>query len=727
MKFTLAFALHNHQPVGNFSAVFEEAHKKCYLPFLELIKKYPDLHFSLHQSGILWDWQKEHHPEFFSLVGGMVDRGQVELLTGAFYEPILPAVPDPDKVGQLNMLTDYLKSHFEVQARGMWLAERVWEPHLPKTIHECGIHYLPLDDTHFKYAGLDDDHLFGTYVTEEAGKPVILLPILKKLRYLIPFGTPEKVIDFLSQAAANHPGGLAVYADDGEKFGSWPNTYTHCFMDGWLDRFFTLLMENADWLEVVSLGEAVERSKPLGRVYLPTAAYSEMLHWALPPDGFVRYEEFVNKLKELDLYDTYGRFVRGGHWRGFLAKYPEANLMHKKMLSVSRLFHEIEKLPNIDPGQLARARDLLYAGQCNCPYWHGVFGGLYLAHLRWAIYRKLIKGEKILRTISGREVFADFEDRDCDGYGDIILGGTDLSMTLCPGRGGQITELVVIPGHANIVDCLTRRREGYHQKLLNLPAESGDSATKSIHDTVVTKEKGLEKLLVDDWYLRRPLADHFLASDTTLNAFRFGKYHELGDFILEPFESSFVENAGTYQVTLARRGHVWRGNFHCPLRLEKTITFPKQGHRIGIEYRLVQHEVEIMPVTFGVEFDFNLLAPDAEDRYALIDGARPEKCNLGAAAEAFPASKIAFLDEYQQLAIQIEADRPGKIWRMPIHTVSLSESGFEKVYQGSCILFVFEKALASGDEFAITFDFFAGPLAKIPAASNPGKVAANKL
>ena len=84
MKFTLALALHNHQPVGNFSAVFEEAHTKCYLPFLELIKDYPQIKFSLHQSGILWDWQKQHHPEFFELVGNMVDSGQVELLSGGF-------------------------------------------------------------------------------------------------------------------------------------------------------------------------------------------------------------------------------------------------------------------------------------------------------------------------------------------------------------------------------------------------------------------------------------------------------------------------------------------------------------------------------------------------------------------------------------------------------------------------------------------------------------------
>jgi hypothetical protein len=726
MKFRLAFAIHNHQPVGNFSAVFEEAHTKCYLPFLELARKHPAVRFSLHQSGILWDWQKEHHQEFFSLVGQMVDAGQVELLSGAYYEPILPAIPDRDKAGQLNMLTTYLKKHFEVRAHGMWLAERVWEPHLPRVLNECGLHYLPLDDTHFKYAGLNDEQLYGTYLTEEAGKTVTLLPILQKLRYLIPFGTPEKVIEFLSQAAVQHPGAMAVYADDGEKFGSWPNTYKHCYIDGWLDRFFTLLEQNADWLEVIPLGDAVAQTKPLGRVYLPTASYSEMLHWALPADGFVAFEEFEHKLKAMNLYDTYSRFVRGGHWRGFLAKYPESNLMHKKMLAVSDLFDQTSRIPRVDRQELDKARDALYAGQCNCPYWHGVFGGLYLPHLRWAIYHKLIRAETILRRLTNQTVYATFEDRDCDGYGDIILGGTDLSIAISPGRGGQIYELDCLSNDSNAVDCLTRRREGYHRKLLDLKSGTAPGSTQSIHDLVLAKEEGLERLLVEDWYLRRPLADHFLVNGANIDDFMAGKYHELGDFILEPFDTAFVENDANYQVTMTRRGHVWHGSFHCPLRLEKVITFPKRGNIIDIRYRLIQHDIAAMPVTFAVEFDFNLLAPDAEDRYAVIDGVRPNNARLGVVAEAAPVSKIAYLDECQNVGLQLEADRAAKTWRMPIHTVSLSEGGFEKVFQGNCTLFLFEQTLAAGEEFSVGFRLYAGSLEKLAASGNPGRMTVGK-
>ncbi|MEE9443741.1 MAG: alpha-amylase/4-alpha-glucanotransferase domain-containing protein [candidate division Zixibacteria bacterium] len=716
MKFKLAFALHNHQPVGNFSAVFEEAHTKCYDAFISELKKYPELKISLHQSGILWDWQKQHHPEFFSDIGEMVDRGQVELLSGAFYEPILTVIPDRDKIGQLNSLNSFLKSHFEVQPRGMWLAERVWEPHLPRVINQCGLSYLPLDDTHFYYAGLREDQLYGSYITEEEGHSITLLPILKELRYLIPFGTPEKIIEFLRDAAAHHPGGMAVYADDGEKFGVWPETYKHCYADGWMERFLNILSENSDWLEVVSLGQAVEENPPLGRIYLPSASYSEMLHWALPADGVEAYEEFENRLKECNLFYENERFVRGGHWRGFLTKYPESNLMHKKMLVVSKVYEEVSKIDSIDPEQLAKARNFLYAGQCNCAYWHGVFGGLYLPHLRWAIYNKLIRAEKILRQLCDREIFYDFEDFDYDGFREIRLGNKELSITVSPHKGGQIIDWSCHNSNINLVDCMARRREGYHKKLLELHSSGQNEETQSIHNSVSAKENGLERLLAQDDYLRRPLTEHFYQEGLELDSFFGGNCKELGDFVNGAFEPSFVESDESYRLILSRRGHVWYGDFHCPLKLDKEIIFPKHGNSIQVVYRLLQNNLEIMPVNFAVEFDYNLLAPEAENRYVKIDGQRPsERSNLGAIDAAGPASSISLNDENQQVGIQIISDQSGKIWRVPIYSVSISESGFEKVYQGTSVLFLFDNSLVSGREHIIKFDIYTGPLDSMPA------------
>ena len=278
----------------------------------------------------------------------------------------------------------------------------------------------------------------------------------------------------------------------------------------------------------------------------------------------------------------------------------------------------------------------------------------------------------------------------------------------------------------NIVYCLTRRREGYHRRLLTAQAGSDAGKTESIHDMIVTKEQGLEKLLVDDWYLRRPLADHFLGEGTTITDFLAGQYSELGDFVLEPFGTEWSDDKESVRVVMTRDGHVWHGDFHCPLRLTKTVTFPKKGNTIVIDYRISQSGLEILPMTFGVEFDFNLLAPDADDRYVLIDGDRPKKSELAATGETSRVSSVSLIDEWQKIGLHIETDYPARLWRMPIHTVSLSEGGFEKVFQGTCAVFVFDKSLRLDEKFEISFELTAGPLQKLPAKKRDNKLSAHK-
>ncbi len=204
----------------------------------------------------------------------LVARGQVEILTGGFYEPILPAIPERDALGQIAKMTSYSEAVFGVRPRGMWLAERVWEPRLARTIAEAGVEYVPLDDYQFRLAGLADADLTGSFVTEDEGVPLTVFPISKRLRYAIPFGKPEDTISILRSLADRGDGLMALFGDDGEKFGVWPGTREHVYAGGWLERFLTALEENASWLETATFAEFVDREPPRGRVYLPDGVLS---------------------------------------------------------------------------------------------------------------------------------------------------------------------------------------------------------------------------------------------------------------------------------------------------------------------------------------------------------------------------------------------------------------------------------------------------------------------
>src|SRR3990172_13052714 len=105
VRFVLA--IHNHQPVGNFDGVFEAAYRDSYLPFLDLIESYPQIPLSLHTSGCLMEWLVERHPEYIERVKTLQARGQVEILGGGFYEPILPSIPARDRRGQIASYSRY--------------------------------------------------------------------------------------------------------------------------------------------------------------------------------------------------------------------------------------------------------------------------------------------------------------------------------------------------------------------------------------------------------------------------------------------------------------------------------------------------------------------------------------------------------------------------------------------------------------------------------------------
>ncbi len=130
----LILALHNHQPVGNFESVFDDAFRTSYRPFLDVLEHYPDVRFALHTSGPLLEWLVEHHPDYVDRVRALVASGRVEILGGGFFEPILTMIPERDRLGQIRAFSTYLNELFSTRVRGMWLAERVWEQELVTAI-----------------------------------------------------------------------------------------------------------------------------------------------------------------------------------------------------------------------------------------------------------------------------------------------------------------------------------------------------------------------------------------------------------------------------------------------------------------------------------------------------------------------------------------------------------------------------------------------------------------
>lgn len=732
-EITFLFGIHNHQPVGNFDSVIEDAYHQAYLPFLEVLEKHPGVRLALHNSGILLDWFEARHPDYLDRVRRLVEKGQVELITGGYYEPILPAIPDADKVGQIRKLTAHLKQRLGGEATGLWLTERVWEPGLVGPLAQAGVRYIMVDDAHFLAAGSQPDDLWNYWLTEDQGDTVGVWPISKKLRYLVPFEPPEKTIEFLRQLAAGGAGRVALLADDGEKFGVWPDTYRQVYEKGWLDQFFTLLEQNADWLKVALPGQVTAARPPQGRIYLPTASYSEMMEWALPTAVQVNFHRFHEKLAHADAPEE--RFVRGGFWRNFLAKYPEANQMHKRMLQ-ARL--DLDGGTPLPEAVRVRALDDVWQAQCNCAYWHGVFGGLYLPHLRDALYRKILASERRqddARHPAGPFLRVDLRDLDRDGHPDVRLINREIGVQLAPVRGGALEELDVFGLDRSVSHGMSRRAEAYHDRLKEAAAAgtvvltgaaaetadagggSGasnggdDGSVKSIHDRVEMKEPDLDKQLYVDWYRRQSLLDHFFRSDCTLADFHRGSYGEQGGFIEQPYEATVAESKAGAAVTLRRTAPVWVGGEARRVTVEKVVRLAPSAAGLTVDYAVTLERDATQPsdaavaLWFGVEFNLTMLAGRADDRFYRIDGEKPaHEPFLAGQAEHAGVRAVALCDGWEGLTVELKWNTPAGLWRSPIETVSQSEGGFEKVYQSSCVVPHWRLSLRPGETWRATLE-----------------------
>ncbi|NIM50477.1 MAG: DUF1926 domain-containing protein [Armatimonadetes bacterium] len=630
VRIHVAFVVHNHQPPGNLQFVFEKIYDRAYRPFLEVLRRHHEVKAVLHYSGGILKWLEEHRPAIFGTIGELVSEGRVELMTGGLYEPIFPIIPDRDKVGQVRSLTRYLREHFEAEPRGLWLPERVWQPELIPALRRADVDYTIVDDNNFQLAGLAERQSLGYFTAHGPERETIsVFPINAVVRRSIPFQPPEQVLDHLRWLAEVGGTPLVVFADDGEKFGEWPGTHSLVYEERWLDRFFDLLAQNRDWMETTTLADFMDKEPPLGRVDIPPGSYPEMMEWS------------------------------GGSWRHFLDRYPESNLIYRKMLQVS---DEVAEMSGTGE-ELQHARDHLYRGQANCPYWHGVFGGLYLLHLRLDAYRNLISAENISEPIDAVRVRS--RDHDGDGQEEVLVSTPHINCYLHR-IGGQAFELDHRQVRWNFLATMGRRSERYHERLAD-------------------SEQGRQLLpLRYDWYSRRALIDHFFRDDTTLDSFAMCEYGEQGDFVNQPYQIETAKREGAAEIVLRREGGAWAEGEFQPVTVTKRLRLVEESPRIDIEYEVMHAASGPLPLWFGCESNFVFSAGSAEGRYYRFNGSG-NMPPLDSMEVRDGTNAVALVDEWLGCRATLRFPEATEIWTFPLLTVSQGLEGPTRAYQGSSV------------------------------------------
>ena len=716
----LGLLLHNHQPVGNFPWVFQQVYEESYLPMIEALERHPGVRLSLHYTGSLLDWMEETHPEFLARIAALVQRKQVEMVSGGYYEPILPSIPDSDKVAQIRRLTGRVQRDFGQHPTGMWIAERVWEPGLPRLLREADIEWTILDDVHFKNVGLEDSDLLGYYATEDQSSILKVYATSKALRYTIPWRPVRETIETLRSLATPTGNRILVMGDDGEKFGSWPETAPYCWgtngHNGWVDEFFAALEANSDWLHTIPLGEYAREYPALGRIYIPTSSYIEMTEWALPPRKAYLFGKLLHQLEEAKREDIL-QFMRGGFWRNFLVRYHEINNQHKKMLRVHDAVYAARLNEKEYPGLTH-----LWKAQANDTYWHGLFGGIYMGHVRSAIYHHLIKAENAadaLRSGTGSWQRYEFTDFDRDSQDELLIEGDQQNLYIDPRRGGTLFEWDMRRSMHNLLSVMTRHEESYHRTLREFEQERrkretrqseaqgqahSDAEPASPHTTVRTKEPDLDQYLVIDRYRRNSLIDHFLAPGTALVDFAQMRFEEQGNFVEAPYQAEVQQDSRGITVTMTRDGVVKRPGAMSPLpvRVHKTLFVPIGEERLVVRYTLENLGQSRLQTRFASEWNIHLMGGGGnEEAYYHVPGHELENEHFDSTGEVPDVREVYIGNHWIQQDVGFSLSEPATLWRFSIETVTGSEAGFERNHQGSSLSLLWPILLEAGERWSV--------------------------
>lgn len=673
----VSIVLHFHQPIGQFGYIFEEAYEKSYSPLIKTLFNFPLVKTNLHFSGPVLEWLDENHSEFFTdLLIPMINRNQVEIMLGGYYEPILVSIPDDDKKAQIKKLKLYWQEKIPtIKFSGLWLAERVWEPSLAKPLVESGIEYVLIDDENFRLNSFGLNSTFYPAITEEQGFSIKTVPINEKIRYLIPWKPMQETYEYLKNVRdltvhqrLKKP--IIVIMSDAEKFGMWPagdrSTYDICYKTGFngkplIQELFQMITETY-WINSCTISNYFKSYEniPLPLIYFKTESYDKMGVWALSSENRRLLEDLKGN-SETDLK----KFLKGSHWRNFLAKYPESNKLHKLMYFIRNLYSKIllDSPEAIYDNKIQKGYDYVLKAQCNDVYWHGQFGGIYYRFMREITYKCLIKAlncfEVWYKENIGKELIEStyFFSILLNGTKDIIINSEKIMTIISLADGGTISFLIDKQIQFNYFNVFTRQIEAYHHEL-------GDK------NKGIVSDKSQRNSFRDYLFINKPLIDNFINNEINPDSLSNISPYEL-------VSSDKDNDSITLKCISQINGKV--------ISIEKTFCHLNQTKTISVLYTLQNLSDQEIESYFVPEINLIIGGDDKDLCFSINDN----KANIldTSKSQIFnDVNLISLFSSKDDFGYQIDFKESIQVYLYTISTFEISESSYHSSYQGNCIL-----------------------------------------
>lgn len=622
-KLNLLVGLHSYLPYfskeNDAANGIIDSHLDSLISLVEHINTLESVKTTFHFSGDLIKSLDKKHTEFSPTIGNLIAQNKLELMSGGIYEPLFPLIPREDRQIQLLLMNRLLNHTYGYNPSGAWITEFAWEPGVTFDLAKSRIQYTCLPKEFFTQAGLDNKKINGYYITEEEGRKIAIFPIANELNNFIEKNTPQETLSILlEESIKDSSSSLAIF---------YNGLVTSDKELSWLKEFFGLLNNNENQIKTQLFNDYLNLFKPNGRIYLSTLLGSTLNGKNKPS-------------------------------KQCLLKYPEVNLLHKKMLRVSKKINSAKEGKSrfkVIKEMINQAHNLLLQGQFCNTYWDSPISGIYLPEARHAAYSKLIKAETLIESASrknSRWIQISEIDYDCDGNDETLIETDTHNIYISPHSGGTILEYDYKPKNINLTNIVSRKEEAYHPKA--------------------------------------NLIDHFLSPDVGINEFIKNKLPYLTENVIYPYTVEKIK-AKEETCKIAFNTNIKLVNLEDSSEIEfkKAISTRAGDSALNYVYSITNKSAQTINFIFAVEFNLGFHGLNDNNAFFYLNGNPANKTSSPATSakeEIKDIKQISLFSQQQEIDLTYSWNQTATVYRYPIETLSFCFNKVVPTLQGVTLI-----------------------------------------
>jgi len=386
-----------------------------YKAFFSGIQAEEKLPLTIFATGSFLEWQKGKRQAYSMLLNNMLSRKQIELLSGGYYQPYLSLLPASDVIGQIEMMTSAIRTHFGKRPRGIFLTASAWTPSLITPLIRCGMEYCLLD---YRLFPADTEQnkqntFFSPVIVEDKGKTITAFPYIPDDPDFVT-RTPQEFYEKLTAEASSTGDSMCLLFLP-------VTTYIKCLeknKDGsnWFSSFVELCSQPESIIRLTHTAELMKRRHPHPPMYIaPNTILCDS------PTGHATKRAVTLQQDAFKIY---------------------AKMMYVNMLANGMKGDKARKKYALQELWKAQNAELFALEPCIAEYHN---------ELRRIAYKKLLVAEKQTRL---QGIFTEGLTRydiDMDGLKEFLSQRSSLNMYVHH-HGGKIFECDVFSAYKNYLD-----------------------------------------------------------------------------------------------------------------------------------------------------------------------------------------------------------------------------------------------------------------------------------